>query len=99
MKYYNIRHSELCNNRFLWLWSRQMMTAKYLTFLTQPCRCPRFANNYEFDVSMWNINNSTEYRCKTDEQGNIIVPDYAHISVDKKCNERDWRTNKGLVYE
>lgn len=32
MKYYNIRHSELCNNRFLWLWSRQMMTAKYLTF-------------------------------------------------------------------
>lgn len=52
MKYYNIRHSELCNNRFLWLWSRKMMTAKYLTFLTQPCRCPGFANNYEFDVSM-----------------------------------------------
>lgn len=50
-------------------------------FMSQPCRSPRFINNYEFAVTMWNCNNRTQYKCETDEDGNIVIPDYAHTTI------------------
>ena len=54
--------------------------ADLMAFLTQPCRSPEFANNFEFAVVMWNMNNYTEYLCETDEQGCILIPDYTSIN-------------------
>ena len=54
---------------------------RYLAyFMANPCRSPRYANNYEFAVTMWNCNNRTQYKCETDEDGNIIIPDYTQTS-------------------
>ena len=49
-------------------------------FMLQPCRSPKYRNNYEFAVEMWNVNNSESYvQIKEDENGNIIQPDYSTI--------------------
>ena len=46
-------------------------------FMKQPCRSPKYRNNYEFAVEMWNANNSESYvQIKEDENGEIIMPDY-----------------------
>ena len=49
-------------------------------FMKQPCRSPKYRNNYEFAVEMWNANNSNSYvQIIEDELGNIIQPDYSTI--------------------
>lgn len=53
-------------------------------FMNQPCRSPKYSNNYEFAVEMWNTNNSSSYvQVKEDEDGNVIVPDYRTIGPYK----------------
>lgn len=47
-------------------------------FMKQPCRSPKYKNNYEFAVEMWNLNNASSYvQVKEDENGNVIIPNYA----------------------
>lgn len=53
MKYYNIRHSELCKNRFLWLWSRQMID----------CQVPHFFLHSLADVRGLLITTNLMYQC------------------------------------
>ena len=49
-------------------------------FMRQPCRSPKYKNNYEFAVEMWNANNSKSYvQIMEDEDGEIIQPDYTII--------------------
>lgn len=49
-------------------------------FMNQPCRSPKYRNNYEFAVEMWNANNSSSYvQIAEDKNGNVIVPDYTDI--------------------
>lgn len=49
-------------------------------FMNQPCRSPKYRNNYEFAVEMWNANNSSSYvQIVEDKDGNVIVPDYTDI--------------------
>ena len=45
-------------------------------FMQQPCRSPRYINNYEFAVTMWNLNNETQLQTGIDDGGNIIIPEY-----------------------
>lgn len=53
---------------------------RYLAnFMAQPCRSPRFVNNYEYAVAMWNANNATPCPCPTDGDGNIVIPDYLQL--------------------
>ena len=51
-------------------------------FMAQPCRCPRFANNYEFTAVMWNTQNYIEFICETNSDGEIIIPDYTNMNVN-----------------
>ena len=46
-------------------------------FMSQPCRSPRYQNNFEFAVSMWNLNNETQLQTGIDKDGNIIIPEYS----------------------
>ena len=46
-------------------------------FMAQPCRSPRYQNNFEFAVSMWNLNNETQLQTGIDKDGNIIIPEYS----------------------
>lgn len=46
-------------------------------FMSQPCRSPRFINNYEFAVVMWNMNNETQLQIKIDKDGKVIIPEYS----------------------
>ena len=49
-------------------------------FMKQPCRFPKYRNNYEFAVEMWNANNSDSYvQIRENELGEIIMPDYSTI--------------------
>ena len=49
-------------------------------FMKQPCRSPKYRNNYEFAVDMWNLNNSDSYvQIREDKDGNMIMPDYSTI--------------------
>lgn len=49
-------------------------------FMKQPCRSPKYRNNYEFAVEMWNANNSDSYiQIIEDENGDIIQPNYSVI--------------------
>ena len=49
-------------------------------FMKQPCRSPKYRNNYEFAVEMWNANNSDSYvQIRENELGEIIMPDYSII--------------------
>ena len=48
--------------------------------MRQPCRSPKFRNNYEFAVEMWNANNSESYvQIREDKDGNLLQPDYKMI--------------------
>lgn len=55
-------------------------------FMVQPCRLPKFVNNYELTAVMWNTQNYIQFRCKTDETGNIIIPDYSRLysNIDRE---------------
>ena len=46
-------------------------------FMAQPCRSPRYQNNFELTVSMWNLNNETQLQIRIDKDGNIIIPEYS----------------------
>ena len=46
-------------------------------FMAQPCRSPRYQNNFEFAVFMWNLNNETQLQTGIDKDGNIIIPEYS----------------------
>ena len=52
-----------------------------LAFMKEPCRSPRYADNYEFAVSMWNINNQSECSWQKDEGGCSIIPDYRSMNT------------------
>ena len=49
-------------------------------FMAQPCRSPRFINNYEFAVTMWNMNNETQLQIKIDKDGKVIIPDFSRTN-------------------
>lgn len=55
-------------------------------FMAQPCRLPKFINNYELTAVMWNTQNYIQFRCKTDETGTIIIPDYSRLysNIDRE---------------
>ena len=53
-------------------------------FMLQPCRSPRYQNNFEFAVSMWNLNNETQLHTVIDEDGNIIIPEYNKTKNNRK---------------
>lgn len=60
------------------------MRKEFAEFMEQPCRSPKYQNNYEFAVEMWNMNNSSTYvQIREDEKGNIIMPDYRNIAPYK----------------
>ena len=49
--------------------------------MRQPSRNVHYRNNYEHAVNLWNDNNFDSYiQIKEDEEGNIIMPNYTHIS-------------------
>lgn len=57
------------------------MRKAFANFMEQPCRSPKYKNNYELAVEMWNLNNSSAYvQIREDENGNIIMPDYRTIT-------------------
>ena len=49
-------------------------------FMQQPCRSPRYVNNYEFAVTMWNMNNEYQLELGYDKIGNILIPDYTETN-------------------
>ena len=49
------------------------------SFLSEPCRSPRYVDNYEFAVIMWNINNHSDCSYQKGEDGYSIIPDYRTI--------------------
>lgn len=55
-------------------------------FMAQPCRFPKFINNYELTAVMWNTQNYIEFRCDTEGAGNIIIPDYSRLysNIDRE---------------
>lgn len=65
------KHLDVFNNR---------ECKEFNAFMKQPCRSPKYRNNYEFAVEMWNANNSDTYvQIHEDKNGNIIMPDYSTI--------------------
>lgn len=53
----------------------------FAEFMEQPCRNPKYKNNYELAVDMWNLNNSSSYvQIRGDSDGNIIIPNYRTIT-------------------
>ena len=50
-------------------------------FLSEPCRSPRYADNYEFAVAMWNMNNQSYCSLQKDEDGCSIIPDYRRMNT------------------
>ena len=48
-------------------------------FMTEPCRSPRYADNYEFAVIMWNMNNQSDCTWRKGEDGISVIPDYRNI--------------------
>ncbi|MBR1550843.1 MAG: hypothetical protein IJ632_00815 [Muribaculaceae bacterium] len=50
-------------------------------FMKEPCRSPRYADNYELAVTMWNLNNQSECSCQNDEDGCSIIPDYRSMNT------------------
>lgn len=57
------------------------MCKAFAEFMEQPCRSPKYKNNYELAVEMWNLNNSDTYdQIKEDSNGNIIMPNYRNIN-------------------
>ena len=50
-------------------------------FMAEPCRRPRYDDNYEFAAAMWNMNNQSECSWKKDECGSSIIPDYRRMNT------------------
>lgn len=59
-------------------------------FMHEPCRSPKYKNNYELAISMWNLNNSDAYVIpKTDNNGETIIPNYTTIKPYKPNNSNN----------
>lgn len=57
------------------------MCREFAEFMEQPCRNPKYQNNYEFAVDMWNMNNSSAYvQIREDDNGKVIMPNYRKIA-------------------
>lgn len=57
------------------------MCKAFAEFMEQPCRSPKYKNNYELAVEMWNLNNSDSYvQIRENENGEIIMPNYRTIT-------------------
>lgn len=50
-------------------------------FMSEPCRSPRYADNYEFTVTMWNLNNQSVCSFQKDEGGCSIIPNYRSMNT------------------
>ena len=50
-------------------------------FMSEPCRSPHYADNYEFAVTMWNLNNVSGCSWQKDEGGCSIIPDYKSMNT------------------
>ena len=48
-------------------------------FMAEPCRSPRFENNYQYATELWNMNNEKSCLANGD------IPDYANTTP---CNEQ-----------
>lgn len=48
------------------------------SFMTEPCRSPRYADNYEFTITMWNLNNQSSCSWQKDTDGYSIIPNYRY---------------------
>lgn len=48
-------------------------------FMAEPCKSPRFENNYQYATELWNMNN--EKGCLANED----IPDYANTTL---CHEQ-----------
>lgn len=48
-------------------------------FMSEPCRSPHYADNYEFTVIMWNLNNQSDCTWRKGEDGISVIPDYRNI--------------------
>ena len=68
-----------------------------LAFMKEPCRSPRYADNYEFAVSMWNINNQSECSWQKDEGGCSIIPDYRSMNT-RIAKKNAFKTINPLSY-
>jgi hypothetical protein len=52
----------------------------FAKFMEGPSRNPKYRNNYEYAVDMWNDNNSSSsVTVVTSEDGDIVIPDYRNI--------------------
>lgn len=51
-------------------------------FMEEPSRSPRYADNYEFAVTMWNLNNLSSCTLNKDKDGYSIIPEYRSIKQD-----------------
>ena len=57
------------------------MAKDFAEFMESPSHNPKYINNYEYAVDMWNDNNSSEnVTIQYDEEGNMIIPDYRTIN-------------------
>lgn len=74
--------NEYCNEHsYLLYLMPPKMCKMFNDFMHQPCPSPKYRNNYEFAVEMWNMNNPQSYvQIKEDENGNIIMPNYSKIN-------------------
>ena len=50
-------------------------------FMSEPCRSPRYADNYEFAVTMWDLNNKSVCSLQKEEGSCSIIPDYRSINT------------------
>lgn len=74
---------------------REELAEGLADFMAQPCRSPKFVNNYEFAVCMWNTQNDVQFKYDTDGKGNIVIPDYARLHHKKTCKgTEDWELYK-----
>jgi hypothetical protein len=60
------------------------MAKQFADFMESTPQNPRYQNNYELSVDMWNLNNSIEEVVpQYDSNGRIIMPDYRIIMPNK----------------
>ena len=60
------------------------MAKQFADFMESKPHNPRYQNNYELSVDMWNLNNSIEEVVpQYDSNGRIIMPDYRTIMPNK----------------
>lgn len=75
---------------------REELAEGLADFMAQPCRSPKFVNNYEFAACMWNMQNEAQFKCDTDSKGNIVIPDYRSLHRKETYRgTKEWELYKG----